>query len=158
MTATTGRQPACFWSGLAWARRRSIWADASVRKPAGTEADAARAARPSAPPMTLTEVVSTFRKWPYLPHPSPLYATLAAVAANRMHGDPLWLMLVGALSAGKTEILLAVCRLPYLHLAATRTGAALLSGTPKPDGPLGRRAASCAPVPKKGSLPTAPAG
>ncbi len=79
----------------------------------------------------LTEAVETFRRWLHLPDPGPLYAVLAAVTANHFDGDPLWLLVVGPPSGGKTELLNAVARRPDVHPAATLTEAALLSGTPR---------------------------
>ena len=58
---------------------------------------------------------------------------LATIAANLLPGDPLWLMLVGASSGGKTEVLIAATRLAGVWLAAVLSEAALLSGTPKRD-------------------------
>jgi hypothetical protein len=83
------------------------------------------------PPVTLAELVAVFRRWLFLDDDGPVYAVLAAVAANLMVGDPLWLMLVGPSSGGKTELLNAVTGLPHVHAAATLTEGALLSGTPK---------------------------
>lgn len=83
--------------------------------------------------MTLDDVIRTFRRWMDLPDPTPLLAVLASVAANLLGGDPCWIMLVGPPSSGKTEILGAFVRLPYVHVCATLTEAALLSGTPKRD-------------------------
>jgi hypothetical protein len=85
------------------------------------------------PTRALDDVVATFRKWLHLPDPGALYVTLAAVIANRLPGDPVWLLLVAASSSGKTEILFSVGGLPEVHPAATMTEAALLSGTPKKD-------------------------
>jgi hypothetical protein len=85
------------------------------------------------PSKTLPEVIETFKRWLYLDDVGPIYATLAAVAANRMAGDPLWLTIVGAPSGGKTEVLNAISGLPNVHMAATLTEGALLSGTPKRD-------------------------
>ena len=55
----------------------------------------------------------------------------SARAANRMDGDPVWLMVVGPPSGGKTESIIAIATLPDVRLGATLTEAALLSGTPK---------------------------
>ncbi|MBM3744855.1 MAG: hypothetical protein FJW34_03540 [Acidobacteria bacterium] len=55
---------------------------------------------------------------------------LGAVAANRMDGDPLWLMFVGPPGSGKTEVLQSITGLPNVHPVGTLTEAALLSGTP----------------------------
>jgi nucleoid DNA-binding protein len=56
---------------------------------------------------------------------------LAAAIANLAPGDPVWLLLVGPPSAGKTEVVSPLVRMPWAHSAATLTEAALLSGTPK---------------------------
>jgi hypothetical protein len=69
-----------------------------------------------------------------MPDPVPLYVALAAVLANRMEeGDPLWLMIVGGSSRGKTEILVGMSALEYVRTMGSLSEAALLSGTPKKD-------------------------
>lgn len=83
----------------------------------------------------LDDAVAVFRRWLYLPDPAPLYATLATVAANRMAGDPVWLLLVGPPGSGKSELLQPLGALPDVHPAATLTEAALLSGTPRRERP-----------------------
>lgn len=83
------------------------------------------------PAATIAEVLQTFRRWLYLPDKGMVYVPLAAVAANHFEGDPVWLMSVGPPSGGKTEVIFAIARLPNVHMAATLTEAALLSGTPK---------------------------
>jgi hypothetical protein len=85
------------------------------------------------PPRALNDVVSTFRKWLYLPDPGALYIALATVVANRLPGDPIWLLLVGASSSGKTEVLVSLGGLDEIEPAATLTEAALLSGVPRKD-------------------------
>jgi hypothetical protein len=79
----------------------------------------------------LAETVAVFRRWLHLPDPAALYAVLGTVAANRLPGDPVWLLLVGPPGSGKSELLQALGSLPDVHPAATLTEAALLSGTPK---------------------------
>jgi DNA-binding transcriptional ArsR family regulator len=86
-----------------------------------------------AEPRALADVVGTFRKWLYLPDPGALYIALATVAANRLSGDPVWLLLVGASSCGKTEILFSLGGLEEIVPAATLTEASLLSGVPRKD-------------------------
>jgi hypothetical protein len=85
------------------------------------------------PARALDDVVETFRRWLYLPDPGALYVALATVVANRLPGDPVWLLLVGASSSGKTEVLVSLGGLEEVEPAATLTEAALLSGVPRRD-------------------------
>lgn len=73
---------------------------------------------------------ATFQKWLYLPDTGALDITLGAIAANRLGGDPVWLLLVGPPAGGKSEVLNAVSGLIDAHPAGTLTEASLLSGTP----------------------------
>jgi len=87
------------------------------------------------PPSALEETVAVFRRHLHLPDPRPLYATLAAVVANRLRDeDAVWFVLVGPSGGGKTELLNALSGLEDVYAVATLTGeAALLSGTPRKD-------------------------
>jgi hypothetical protein len=85
----------------------------------------------SQPHPDLDQVIAVFKKWLYLPDPAPLVLNLAFYAANRMEGDPVWLLNVGPPSSGKTELIYPLCSLPDFYPAATITEAGLLSGTPK---------------------------
>jgi hypothetical protein len=88
---------------------------------------------PVAAPRALDEVVAAFRTWLHLPDPGALYVALATVVANRLPGDPVWLLLVGASSSGKTEVLVSLAGLDEIESAATLTEASLLSGVPRKD-------------------------
>ncbi len=79
---------------------------------------------------TLGCVVQLFQRTMWLPDPAVVYAVMGAVAANRLPGDPLWLLLVGPPSSGKTEVLGALSELPEVHALSTFTEAGLLSGSP----------------------------
>lgn len=79
----------------------------------------------------LRDTVTTFREWLYLDDVAPLYALAATLVANRASGDPVWLLLVAPPSSGKTELLQAAARLPFVVSAAKVTEASLLSGTSK---------------------------
>ena len=78
----------------------------------------------------LGAALGTFGRWLHLPDVGSVCGVLGAVAANRMPGDPVWLLFVGAPSSGKSEIINSLIGLPDVHPAATLTEAALLSGTP----------------------------
>jgi len=79
--------------------------------------------------MSFDDVVAVFRRHLYLPDPGPLAVVLATVVANRLPGDPVWLLMVGPPASGKTEILSSLSKLPYIHEASTITEAGLLSGS-----------------------------
>ena len=89
-------------------------------------------AEPTPSPRPIDDVLAVFQRWLHLPDPGAVYVTCAAVAANRVESfDPTWLILVGAAGSGKTEALTATSRLDSVHVVATLTEAALLSGTPR---------------------------
>jgi len=81
----------------------------------------------------LAGLVEKFERTLWLPDPSIVYATLGAVAANRLDGDPFWLMIVGASSSGKTVVLDSLSDLSEYHMASTITEAGLLSGATSRD-------------------------
>ena len=85
----------------------------------------------SEPPADLNTVVDVFQRWLYMPDPGALLMVLATLFANRLGGDPVWLLLVGPPGCGKTEILGSLAGLLGIHQAATLTEPALLSGSPK---------------------------
>jgi Bifunctional DNA primase/polymerase, N-terminal/IclR helix-turn-helix domain len=100
-----------------------------------TEGESAKPVKPryTGSPKELEEVVASFRRWLHLPDPGALYVALATVVANRLPGDPVWLLLVGASSCGKTEVLVSLGGLEEVEPAATLTEASLLSGVPRKD-------------------------
>lgn len=87
---------------------------------------------PASTPVDLASTMETVRKWLYLTDDGHIKFTLGTYAANRMKGDPVWGMLIGGPSSGKTEPLAALGRCPYVTARSSISGeAALLSGTPK---------------------------
>jgi IclR helix-turn-helix domain len=84
-------------------------------------------------PGALGDVVAVFERWLELPDTVPVYATLGAVAANLLPGDPIWFVLVGPPASGKTEVLGALGRLPDVYPVAVLTQSSLLSGVPRKD-------------------------
>lgn len=76
----------------------------------------------------LDDVTTVFRETLWLPNLDTLHVTLATVVANRMTGDPVWLMLVGPSASGKTETVEALGELPEVHWVSTTTKGGLLSG------------------------------
>ena len=98
--------------------------------------DDARQVRPdpepkAATPVPLAQALESFGKWLHLDDTAPVLAVAAVIVANLAGGDPVWLLVVGPPSGGKTEILSSAAGLPYIVPAATITEAALLSGTSK---------------------------
>jgi hypothetical protein len=79
--------------------------------------------------MTIDKLLAVFREHLYLPDPSPVQIVLGTVVANLLPGDPVWLLLVGPPSSGKTELLAPLSALGYVHEVSTFTHAGLLSGS-----------------------------
>lgn len=68
----------------------------------------------------------------HLPDPYPLYTLMASLVANYAQGRPVWLMLIGPPSCGKSELLSSLLSLPNVKEGGSITGiGALLSGTRK---------------------------
>jgi len=65
----------------------------------------------------------------FLPDPGVVLVVLATVVANRMAGDPVWLLVIGPPSSGKTQTVDALSDLPDVHPITTTTKAGLLTGT-----------------------------
>jgi hypothetical protein len=86
------------------------------------------------PPGKLRNLVREFRENLHLPDPAPLYVVVGTIAGNLLPGVPVWTMMIGSPSCGKTELLLAVEHVRKVHLEGRLTGeAALLSGTNRKD-------------------------
>ena len=77
----------------------------------------------------LQRLIDTFERHLYLPDKGPLLATLGTIAANRMNGDPVWLMLVGPPGSLKSELLQTCIGINDVYPVSTLTEAGLLSGT-----------------------------
>lgn len=88
----------------------------------------------SRPDRAIHQLAAEVQDYLYFPDPSPLYVTLSAVAANMICGWPVWLMLVGPPSSGKTVLLMSLTSIPGVHMAEDISGPqALLSATGKKD-------------------------
>ena len=85
-------------------------------------------------PTSLAQVVDTWQRTLHVPDPGALLVVLATIVANRMDLDPVWLMLIGPPSSGKTEIVEALAELPEVHTVSTVTRAGLLAGSPSKNG------------------------
>jgi hypothetical protein len=85
---------------------------------------------PETPEDRLCAALEAFQRWMLMPDTGAVTITLGAVAANHLEGRPVWLLLVGPPSSGKTEILDSLLGLPDMHPASVLTEAALLSGSP----------------------------
>ena len=85
-------------------------------------------------PCDIQGIVDLFQRTMWLPDPGIVHLVLGAVAANRLPGDPAWLLVVGPPSSGKTEALGALYDLPECHPVSSLTEAGLLSGSLSKDG------------------------
>jgi hypothetical protein len=71
---------------------------------------------------------ATVAKWLELPDLDVVDLILATVVANAHPGDPVWLLLVGAPSSAKSELLRALGDAPQVYRISSLTGKTLLSG------------------------------
>lgn len=77
--------------------------------------------------MELAKVKNIANRWLYLEDDTFIDVVLATVVAHRFGGDPLWLMLIGASGAGKTELLRALSG-ERIYSLSDLTPQALVSG------------------------------
>lgn len=81
--------------------------------------------------MTLTELKNEIRKYQHLEDDAIIDVVLASIIATRLKlGDPLWIVLIGASSGGKSQILrpLAMTDPKFLHRVDDLTENTFLSG------------------------------
>lgn len=82
------------------------------------------------PNSLIHQLASRIQDYIYLPVPDPLYVVLGTVAANMMKGSPVWVVLIGPPSSGRTILLETLANLPRIHIVgAVKSPSALLSGT-----------------------------
>lgn len=79
-------------------------------------------------------LASRIQDYLHFPDPFPLYVLTASLAANYAEGRPVWLMLIGPQSCGKSELLNSLLSLDHVHEGGSISGiGALLSGSRKKD-------------------------
>ncbi len=79
-------------------------------------------------------MVAEVQRHLHLPDPGALYVVLGAVAANMLDGAPVWFMLIGAPSSGKTELLRTTLGVPGMFDVGTISGvSSFLSATAQRD-------------------------
>jgi len=85
---------------------------------------------PTDAPLILTpgEVEGRFKKWLSMANTDCLDVMFGVVFANRLQGDPLWLMLVAPPGGMKTELLLSLSSSRNIHTTTTLTPQSLISG------------------------------
>lgn len=79
--------------------------------------------------MPASKVEKAYTKWLHLTSTDILDVVFGTCFANRMEGDPLWMFVVGAPGAAKTEILSSLEYAPGIKTITTLTPKALVSGS-----------------------------
>jgi hypothetical protein len=88
----------------------------------------------TAPDSPAGALVDVYRRYLHLPDPRVLYTLLGSAAANMIDGVPVWLMLVGGPSSGKTALLESLLELPQVFELESPSGeGSFLSGTKEKD-------------------------
>ena len=80
------------------------------------------------------QVYVGYRKWLEMEDTSILDLTFGGIIANRLPGHPLWLMIVGPSSCGKSEIIMSLDKAPRIHPLSMLTTKTLISGSVGPGG------------------------
>jgi len=78
--------------------------------------------------IALREFERTLKKWMLISDTELIRIFLAAVIANRMEADPLWLFIIGPPSTAKTELIQALRPLPYIYPLSSLTPTTFASG------------------------------
>ncbi len=76
----------------------------------------------------IDDLVNTYRSVYYLEDEGIIPLVAATVIANRLKGDPVWLMIVGPSSGGKSEIINMTLSVPFVHQISMLTTNTFLSG------------------------------
>lgn len=84
--------------------------------------------------MRLPDVHAVYGRWLRLHDPEVVDVTLAAVAANLLDGDPLWLFLVAPPSGLKTELIRPLAALDQVYPLSNLTAQTFASGYERPKG------------------------
>jgi len=88
--------------------------------------------------MKFQEVEKVYNKYLYLEEPDYLKIVFATVLANRLDTVPVWLMVIGNSSTGKSEILSSLESSPEILSVSLFTQNSLLSGHQQEDGLIAR--------------------
>jgi hypothetical protein len=118
------------WDGEAYTppSNDAEWGEADRAETGSTAAIAAPAS--GVRPPALAEALAVYRRWLLVDADAlDVLVVLGAAQANRLPGDPVWLLDVAAPGWGKTETIAPLAAVPFARLVGTLTEAALLSGT-----------------------------
>jgi len=89
----------------------------------------------------LDDIVACCKKWLYLEDVDAVGSVLivlGAVAANKLPGDPVWLLVIATPASGKTEIIRAIDGIKDIYPVSTLSEASLLSGTSRKEAPYAK--------------------
>jgi hypothetical protein len=136
----TGAAAESEWTGIvAWAVAQALGADLDEvrartheKMPDAVTETGTLPSGGTAEPMSLRDTHDVFRKWLGADYDTDaLDAVLATVAAERLDGDPLWLLLISGPGNAKTETVQAAAGVGAIIASTISSDAGLLSGTPR---------------------------
>jgi hypothetical protein len=105
-------------------RDRRQAADSAQKTGGGTGGDFSV----TVPRITLSELVTEFKKWLLIKDDALLQAPVATVLAHLLGLDPVWLLLVAPPSGAKTEVLRALYGYPQVYALSALTSRTFASG------------------------------
>ncbi len=79
-------------------------------------------------PLHLEGLLEVYKKWLKIDETDYIEVILATIASNEIGGDPVWVFVVGAPGASKTEILRSLKSLKNVYMISRLTAQSLISG------------------------------
>jgi len=79
-------------------------------------------------PRSLKEVYDTFKRWMYIEDTDPIDVALATAISSQKKGTPVWMIMVGASSGGKSQFIRALSDIPHSMVQDDITPNTLASG------------------------------
>lgn len=98
----------------------------ATRRPDATKPQTVQ--EPAAKPLSVAKGTKLFEAWLHLPDRYALDLILGILAANELHGDPAWLLLVGPPGDGKTELVRCLMDHPSTMFVSSLSTTCLISG------------------------------
>ena len=82
----------------------------------------------------INELKTVYKDVFYLEEDMILNVIIAITVAAKLEGDPIWLLIIGGPSSGKSELCQSLCTVPFVHSVSTLSENTFLSNMPSGNG------------------------